>query len=157
MIRATLCFVFRDNPHRQILLGYKKRGFGQGKYGGFGGKLLDGEDLSTAASRELLEESAISVNPADLTSLGVLIFIFPYKHAWDQEVHVFVAENWHGSPTESEEMCPHWFPSSQVPLDQMWDDTRIWLPYILSGQVIHARFIMNADNETVKEYAIQLL
>jgi 8-oxo-dGTP diphosphatase len=156
VIQATLCFIFRENPQSQILLGYKKRGFGQGKYGGFGGKLQDGEDLSMAALRELHEETGISANLSDLTSLGVLTFIFPNKHAWDQAVHVFIAEKWIGTPMESEEMRPRWFPLNQVPLNQMWDDTSLWLPYILSRQTIQATFIMNEDNETVKEYTIQL-
>ena len=156
MIQATLCFVFSDNPQPQILLGYKKRGFGQGKYDGFGGKVLQGEDILAAALRELHEESGIIVNPLDLSSYGVITFSFPNKPEWDQEVHIFLAEKWSGIPAESEEMRPAWFPLSQIPYDQMWDDSHLWLPYILSRKTIHASFKMNYDNETVNEYEILL-
>lgn len=156
MIQATLCFVFNDNPQPQILLGFKKRGFGQGKYDGFGGKVLQGEDILAAASRELHEESGIIVNPLDLSSYGVITFSFPNKPEWDQEVHIFLAEKWSGIPAESEEMRPAWFPLSQIPYDQMWDDSHLWLPYILSRKTIQASFKMNYDSETVNEYEILL-
>jgi 8-oxo-dGTP diphosphatase len=156
VIQATLCFVITDNPQPQILLGFKKRGFGQGKYDGFGGKVLQGEEILAAALRELREESGIIVDPLDLSSFGVITFHFPDKPVWDQKVHVFLAEKWSGTPVESEEMRPAWFPLSQIPYDQMWDDSHLWLPYILSRKAIQASFYMNNDNETVKEYDVQL-
>jgi 8-oxo-dGTP diphosphatase len=157
MIQATLCFIFRGDPHQEILLGYKKRGFGQGKYGGFGGKLQDGETLSQAALRELHEEASLSGSLADLVTLGQLTFIFPHKHSWDQEVHVFMARKWEGTPSESEEMRPEWFAINQIPLEQMWDDSRFWLPHILAGERISAVFTLNQDNETVKDYNIHII
>jgi 8-oxo-dGTP diphosphatase len=156
MIPATLCFVFRDDPQPGILLGYKKRGFGMGKFDGFGGKLHDGETLPEAASRELYEESGLMTDPMDLLAMGMLTFYFPYKPEWDQEVHLFIAQKWTGSPAESEEMRPQWFSIDEIPLHGMWDDSQFWIPYILNNQSIHATFIMNDDNETVKEYSIQL-
>jgi 8-oxo-dGTP diphosphatase len=156
MIQATLCFIFRQGQHQEILLGYKKRGFGKGKYGGFGGKLQNSETLSQAALRELHEEAGLSANLSDLYSLGTLTFIFPYKQSWDQEVHVFTARKWQGIPMESEEMRPQWFDISHIPLEKMWDDTRYWLPHILAGDRIRAVFTMNQDNETVKDYTLQI-
>jgi len=157
MIQATLCFIFRDDPQPGILLGYKKRGFGMGKYDGFGGKLQDGESVPQAALRELHEESGLIVNPPDLNALGNLTFIFPYKPAWDQEVHLFVAQKWQGTPAESEEMRPEWFTLDDLPFDHMWDDSHFWIPYLLRRQHIQGTFVLNQDNETVKEYSIQLL
>ncbi len=157
MLQATLCFIFRGEPPQEILLGYKKRGFGEGKYGGFGGKLQDDETLSQAALRELQEEAGFTADLEHLISLGTLTFIFPYKHTWDQEVHVFVARKWQGTPRESEEMAPCWFDIGKIPLEQMWDDSRYWLPHILAGERIDAVFILNQDNETVKDYHIRLI
>ena len=56
---CTLCFVRKDD---KILLGMKKRGFGKGKYNGFGGKKEDNETIHDAAIRELREESGILTN-----------------------------------------------------------------------------------------------
>lgn len=44
----TLAFIRRGN---QVLLGLKKRGFGEGKWNGFGGKLNPNETLADAAQR----------------------------------------------------------------------------------------------------------
>ena len=44
----TLTLVQREN---EVLLGFKKRGFGQGKWNGFGGKVEPGETIVNAAVR----------------------------------------------------------------------------------------------------------
>eukprot|EP01047_Picozoa_sp_COSAG01_P115130 COSAG01_NODE_43780_length_426_cov_0.944954_1_plen_115_part_00 len=48
-----------DPPARQILLGMKKRGFGEGKWNGFGGKKEPAETMAECAQRELREESGV--------------------------------------------------------------------------------------------------
>jgi 8-oxo-dGTP diphosphatase len=157
MISATLCFVFRDGPPPAILLGYKKRGFGVGKYDGFGGKRLAGENPPQAASRELEEESSLIVLPSDLVSMGIITFMFPYKPVWDQIVFLYIARSWYGIPTESEEMRPEWFAVDNIPFHLMWHDAQFWMPHLLLNHSIDATFILNQDNETVKDYSIRLL
>jgi hypothetical protein len=55
----TNVFLFRTNPNdgkkTEILLGLKKRGWMTGSYNGFGGKVLPGESIDSAAHRELIE------------------------------------------------------------------------------------------------------
>lgn len=65
----TLCLLCQ--PPR-ILLGMKKRGFGAGRWNGFGGKLEQGESIEEAAKREFLEEAGITVGEID--KRGVLEF-----------------------------------------------------------------------------------
>lgn len=67
MIIQTLCLVFQSP---RLLLGLKKRGFGQGRWNGFGGKVKVGEPLEAAAIRETQEEAGIIVS--DITKRGVL-------------------------------------------------------------------------------------
>lgn len=46
--QLTLLFPLREN---QVLLGYKKRGFGKGWWNGFGGKVKSDESVEDAAKR----------------------------------------------------------------------------------------------------------
>ena len=137
-------------------MGRKKVGFGAGKYTGFGGKVEAHETVATAAVRELEEETGVRVSAEDLRPMGRLTFLFPTEPAWSQMVHVFVAESWDGDPVESREMTPTWFAMDDIPFEQMWQDGAHWLPRILAGERIRARFTFKEDNETIDELEIDL-
>jgi 8-oxo-dGTP diphosphatase len=155
MIEATLCLLTRGDPATGVLLGYKKAGFGSGKYTGFGGKVEVGETPVEAAARELVEETGLWVPPENLGHVGDLTFIFPARPSWSQRVHVFLATSWEGEPAESREMAPTCFAVDAIPFDQMWHDARYWLPPILDGQRLRARFTFGDDNETVSAVVIE--
>ncbi len=74
-LQATLCIPLQVN---EILLGMKKRGFGVGKYNGFGGKVISGETIEETTIRELREESGLSSKVEDLQKVAELDFFFPY-------------------------------------------------------------------------------
>lgn len=131
----TLCIVTNDS---KILLGMKKRGFGAGRWNGFGGKIHDGESLEEAAARELHEESGLMLISAD--KVAVVNFTFESDSEELIEVHVFHVTEYKGEPVESEEMEPDWFLYDEIPYSQMWGDDKYWLPHVLTGQKFTARF-----------------
>ena len=53
--------LLRDKVNGGVLLGMKKRGFGVGKWNGFGGKVQEGESIRDCARRETLEECGLEV------------------------------------------------------------------------------------------------
>lgn len=87
----------------QVLLGFKKRGFGVGKYNGFGGKVEPGESLVASASRELYEEANILCSENQLQHVGILL-LETLAHGTEKdailEIHVYICTNWEGEITE---------------------------------------------------------
>ncbi len=154
MKHATLCFLFRSGAQRQVLLGLKKRGFGVGKFNGFGGKIMHGESPCAAAVREIEEESGLIVTPEDLRPVGNLTFVFPRHSDFDHFAHIFIADTWEGNPRESEEMRPAWFSVDRIPYDRMWQDDPHWLPLILGGRTVRGEFTFGPDNETVVDFTV---
>jgi 8-oxo-dGTP diphosphatase len=150
MIVSTLCLPVRDDPPVEVLLGFKKVGFGAGKITGFGGKVEPGETVVAAALRELAEEAGLAAAENDLRPAGRLTFSFPARPAWSQVVHVFLVTSWDGMPVESDEMRPAWFQGDALPLAQMWQDASHWLPRILAGERIDVAFVFQDDNENIQ-------
>lgn len=153
---ATLCFLVRGDPVEHVLLGIKKRGFGNGKINGFGGKIESGESVEEAVIRELWEEAGVNTYPELIEKMAELTFIFPSipenkKWEWDQVVHVFLVRGWEGEPKESEEMRPVWAHVKSIPFDKMWQDDRHWLPVVLCNKKIKGRFVFKEDNERLLE------
>ncbi len=143
--QMTLCIIYDDDT---ILLGMKKRGFGEGRWNGFGGKVHDGESIKEAALRELNEE--ISITPLDLKNRGKILFEF--KETGKQlEVHLFSASEYHGEPQESEEMLPKIFNISDIPYGSMWDDDKYWLPILLEGHNIEGYFLFDENDKVMKK------
>ena len=155
---TTLLFLVRKNGDKisKVCLALKKRGFGQGRWNGVGGKVSVGESIEDATRREAQEE--IGVKVGSIEKVAELTFIFPHNPAWDQLVHTYITECWQGEPEESEEMRPAWFATSDIPFAFMWPDDIFWLPQVLSGKRLRAYFtfaehdvIMNQQVEIVKD------
>lgn len=130
---ATLLFVARAG---EVLLIRKKRGLGAGKINGPGGRLEENETPLECAIRETQEE--LLINPLDIRPAGELFF-----HAKDMpriHGHIFVAGNYEGKPTETDEAIPIWFRYEDIPFDEMWDDDRLWLPRVLAGESVKGFF-----------------
>ena len=56
------------------------------------------------------------------------------------KMHIFLATDWENEPTESEEMKPQWFKVDKAPYQKMWKSDQEWLPIILSGKKIRAKY-----------------
>jgi len=147
---VVVVYLLRDGTDGpEVLLGEKRRGLGAGRLVGPGGKVEAGEPPVAAAVREVAEEVGLRLDPADLEARGTLDYRFPYRPSWSQVSDVFVCRRWQGSPTGSDELVPRWIPVDAVPYDAMWDDARYWLPGVLAGGTVDARFTFAEDDATV--------
>ena len=151
--RATICFLVKDN---KILLAMKKRGFGKGRWNGVGGKVNIGETVLAAAIRETQEE--IQVTPKKLKLVAKLDFYFPYvalKEDYNQQVIVYMIDDWDGKPAETEEMKPQWYSKKLLPYNKMWSDDHLWLPHVLAGKKVRADFYFN-ESQGVEDYFLKV-
>lgn len=143
----TLCIVHREG---KVLLGMKKRGFGQGEWNGFGGKVQEKESIKKAMKRELKEEAGIM----PLSFEKKALFEFRFKDNPEYfEVHVFHISAFTGEPKETEEMKPQWFLIGDIPFDKMWQDDKHWLPLFLEGKTLRGQFSFK-DGDILLDYTL---
>ena len=158
-----VCTLVLAEDGRRVLLGMKKRGFGQGKYNGFGGKVEAGETVAAAAARELREEAGVG---ARLSKRGVIWFDWPESERADAgshamvrqgiEVHVFSGADVDGEPAETDEMRPEWFDKDAVPFEKMWPDDELWFPHLFAGRSFVAYFLFKGEDAFLEHHVLPL-
>ena len=147
--QATLVLLVREG---EILLAMKKRGIGQGRWNGVGGKPQEGADIIAAARREAEEEIGVEIE--EMSEAGRLSFYFVHTPEWNQEVVVYRTGSWKGEPVESEEMAPRWFKFEEIPYEEMWPDDKYWLPMVLENKRVKAKFLFG-DKDVVEEMEVE--
>ena len=143
-------YLLRPGPYGQeVLLGRKLTGLGLGKIVAPGGKLEAGESPLAAAVREVQEEVGIELSQARLELVGELTYPFPTRPSWSQKSWAFRSVGEFGEPRQSDELAAAWVPVINLPLDEMWDDAKYWLPGALTGARVSATFEFGEDLSTV--------
>jgi 8-oxo-dGTP diphosphatase/2-hydroxy-dATP diphosphatase len=143
--KYTLCLVTKDD---KVLLGYKKQGFGYGRWNGFGGKVKEGENIAFATKRELTEECGLIAR--SLVPIGMVNFEFRKNPGNILEVHIFKCNDFSGEVKESAEMRPQWFLPEELPTGEMWDDDKYWLPLFLQGKKFTGYFLFDENDKVIK-------
>lgn len=141
----TLCLAVREG---RILLGMKKRGFGVGRWNGFGGKVEEGETIEEGVKREMQEECGVVIEKME--KVGIHEFEFADRRGEILEVHVFRVDTWSGEPVETEEMRPQWFTTDAIPYDAMWPDDIHWIPVFLAGKKFRTKFLFGEDDSILE-------
>lgn len=144
-IPQTISLIHEDG---KILLGMKKRGFGAGRWNGFGGKVKSGETIEQAAKREMLEECGIEIK--SLIEKGIITFEFDGSPDMP-EVHIFQVTKYSGKPKETEEMLPKWFDDKKIPFEKMWPDDIYWMPLFLKNKKFTGYFLFGESDKILKK------
>ena len=146
-IETTLALLINND---EILLALKKRGHGEGKYNGVGGKIKENETPEADVIRENQEE--IIVTPTRYEKVGFVEFDeFVKGEKLNLVFHLYVVNEWLGNPSESDEMKPFWFNVNNIPYDKMFDADKYWLPLVLSGKKIDAYFSFDENSDLINK------
>ena len=144
---TTLCCVYTKT---HVLLGMKKRGFGEGRWNGFGGKVQLGEGIEECARRELREEAGIIAT--EMRIRGRILFKFEdngLEGNPDIEVNIYSVTEFEGVPSESEEMLPKWFAIEEIPFAAMWPDDIYLMSLLLEGKNFVGEFCFGDINNII--------
>merc|ERR1740128_1602412 len=126
-----------------VLLGMKRRGFGQGLWQHtFAGKVEKNESTIEAAKRELEEESGLLAELSDLQKVAFIEYEFTDAKIVPviMQMHIYKAVKWTGQPTISEEISPQWFKTSEIPYAKMWLDNRSVINIIVNIEKLFCYF-----------------
>ena len=145
--QTVLVYLF--NQQQQVLLIYKKRGMGKGKWNGPGGKLEPGESPEQAVVREVQEETGLM--PLGFQQVGTLEFFFPESsESWDNRCAVFKCDSYKGDLlAETPECRSQWVALEAIPYDQMWDDDILWFPLLLENKNFHHRYYFDEQDRMI--------
>jgi 8-oxo-dGTP diphosphatase len=130
VIPRTLCFITHGNEVLLLRGGPHKR-LWAGRYNGVGGHIEAGEDVHTAALREIDEETGLAVRDLRLAgvvhadagdpAVGILFFVFTARAA-SKEIGV------------SPEGTLEWWPVDRLSETEMVEDLPVLLPRVLAMQ-----------------------
>ena len=140
LLRASLGFLVKDD---QVLLAMKTQKIGKGCWNGYGGGIEIEETPEQSIVREFAEEAKITILPEYMTKSAIIDFHNTKSDGscFICKVHVYLIKQWQNKPQETETMInPTWFLKKQLPLSKMMPADRVWLPMVLEGKKIVARF-----------------
>lgn len=142
----NICYIVNNN--NEVLLQFKRKGFGIGKWNGPGGKVEPGETSEQAVIREVKEETGLDIIKPKL--MAELEFIFLGHDDWSHVAHAYVAKNYSGEIVNSDEGELKWFKINDLPFKEMWEDDPHWLPRVFGGQFMKMRFCFDENGKLLK-------
>ena len=128
MKNTSLCYIEHDGKFLMMYRNKKENDENEGKYIGLGGKFLENESPYECVCREVYEEAELKlINPV---YRGVVTFV---SDSWEsQQMHLFYADRFFGSPCECDEGELMWVDKDKIFDLPLWEGDKIFLELMLS-------------------------
>ncbi len=119
--------------------------------------MAEGETPEQNAIRETLEESGLTVG--NLFYHGLMNFHNFGKEEVDFAVHLFSTRKFSGTLLEKSDDNGElaWFPINALPVNDMWEDDKYWLPNMLDGERFDADFYFDKENKGIIKHEIKVM
>jgi len=148
MILATLCYIKHNGYTLMVHRNKKPNDIHEGKWNGLGGKFEAGETPEECVTREVLEESGLSIrNPK---YCGLLIFTNFKGNDW--YVFVFTATEFTGELIDSPEGRLEWISNEALFDLNLWKSDPIFFPWIDGNKLFSAKF--EYEGEEMRGYNV---
>jgi len=104
------------------------------------------------SKRRQLIKRELHITPKDPIKMGELWFAMSDME--DIHCHVFMAHEFDGVPTATDEAIPAWTALDAIPWERMWEDDPHWLPHMLEGKKFLGKFVFEGENIQWREVLV---
>ena len=136
---ATLCYVIDKKNQKTLMIHRvkKENDYHEGKWNGLGGKFNAGESPEECTTREVFEESGLTIKEPKMH--GFISFPnFDGIHDW--YVFIFTAVSFDGQLIDSNEGVLEWIPNDKLTSLNLWDGDKIFIGWLFQEKFFSAKF-----------------
>ena len=126
MRNTTLCHIEKDGCYLMLHRIKKENDLNHDKWVGIGGKFEDRESPEECNSREVLEETGLTLNSARYC--GIVTFV---SDKWETEyMHIFHSDDFSGTVRDCDEGVLEWVRKENLYTMPIWEGDKIFLRLI---------------------------
>lgn len=126
MRNTTLCHIEKDGCYLMLHRVKKENDLNRDKWVGIGGKFEDRESPEECNSREVLEETGLTLNSARYC--GIVTFV---SDKWETEyMHIFHSDDFSGTVRDFDEGVLEWVRKENLYTMPIWEGDKIFLRLI---------------------------
>ena len=126
MQNTTLCHIEKDGKYLMLHRVKKKNDLNQDKWVGIGGKFIDKESPEECNTREVAEETGLTLNSCRYC--GIVTFV---SYKWETEyMHIFHSDDFSGTLIDCDEGVLEWVDKQALYDLPIWEGDKIFLKLI---------------------------
>ena len=120
---TTLCYIEKDDCYLMLHRVKKENDANRDKWIGVGGKFEEGEMPEECLLREVQEETGLTLTKYQFR--GIVTFV---SDEWETEyMHLFTADEYHGTVKECDEGELVWVPKEKIEQLNIWEGDKVFL------------------------------